>query len=129
MYQIIDAASDRIIAEVEDENLRLVKWSDSYNCWLRTNNLFDAQCVAIDGVRYNILGRPIVEDAENPVIVLSDNLSEANFQSQKQADLNSRDLQDIAWGMQKLAQEVVEMLGSISETLDAVSEITDVSKE
>lgn len=129
MYQIIDATSDKIIAEVEDEDLRLVMWSDEYNCWLRTNNLLEAQCVALDGVRYNILGRPMVEDAEAPVIVLGDNLATAHFQTEKNLGVTQRDLQDIAWGMQKMAQEIVEMLDAASEVMDVSAELLNVTKE
>lgn len=111
MYQIINASSNKIIAKIEDEDLRLVKWNDEFNCWLRTNNLYDAQCVAIDGVRYNILGHPLIEDAEEPVIVLGDNLS-AYFQTQQSLAVTQRDLADIAWGMQKMAEEIVAALES-----------------
>ena len=107
MYQIV-MTTGAIIAEVED--IRYVKWRDDLKCWVRTRNVDDAQCVAVDGIRYSLLGKETVEDAPVIVYVREVDVATAHFQTQKKLDVTERDLQDIAWGMQKMAEEIVAAL-------------------
>lgn len=126
MYQIV-MTTGAIIAEVED--IRYVKWRDDLKCWVRTRNVDDAQCVAVDGIRYSLLGKEPVEDAPVIVYVREVDVATAHFQTQKKMDVTERDLQDIAWGMQKMAAEIVDMLNVAAEIVDVATEVSDLTKE
>ncbi len=126
MYQIV-MTTGAIIAEVED--VRYVKWRDDFKCWVRTRNMDDAQCVAVDGTRYSLLGKEPVEDAPVIVYVREVDAATAHFQTQKQLNITERDLQDIAWGMQKMAAEIVDMLNVAAEIVDVATEVSDITKE
>lgn len=109
MYQII-TTSGETIGFVED--IRYVKWRDDFNCWVRTRDVEEAQCVAVDGIRYSLLGKDLVEDAPTVVYIREIDAASAHFQTAKKVDVTARDLSDIAWGMQKMAEEIVAALES-----------------
>ena len=96
----------------EEEKIRAVKWSDEFGCWIRTKTLDDAECVVLDSVRYNILNIRNVDDAPTKVIVLNSDEDAEHYQTVKKVAVTSRDLADIAWGLQKMAEEIVAALES-----------------
>lgn len=71
MYRITDI-NGNIIAQLSD--IRYVKrktqsfHDTEYSYWVRCNAA-DAQCVAINGIRYSLAGRDIVEDAPTVVFI------------------------------------------------------------
>lgn len=72
MYRIIDE-NGNIISQTSD--IRYVKLKTltslddtEYKVWVRCNAA-DAQCVAINGIRYSLAGRDIVEDAPTVVFI------------------------------------------------------------
>jgi len=72
MYRITDE-NGNIIAQLSD--IRYVKLKTNtledgreYSFWVRCQS-HDAQCVAINGIRYSLAGRDIVEDAPTAVFI------------------------------------------------------------
>lgn len=110
MYQIINSINQEILAEVD--KVIYLKWRDDAKCWIEPKNHKDAQCIFYDGIRYSLLGKDLVEDAPVTVYVREVDNATAHFQTAKKVDITSRDLADIAWGMQKMAEEIVAALES-----------------
>lgn len=64
MYRII--LNDEILLQTDSP--RWVKLNPSSGAWIQCN-FHEAECIAVDGKRYSIDGRPLVDDAPDVVSV------------------------------------------------------------
>lgn len=99
MYRITDE-NGNVISQSDD--IRYVKFKESSGAWIRCK-AYDAQCVAINGVRYSLAGREPVEDAPTVVYV-------REVDSAKEIQAQSQNIGDLGWAIQQMAVEIVEML-------------------
>ena len=110
MYRFKDSDGN-IITQVSEP--RFVKMKKSTGAWIQCNE-YNAQCIAIDGVRYSIAGKEIVEDA--PQVVTIEQFDDAleSLQHSKTLDTNSRDIELLAYAVNKMAEEVVNAVIEIT---------------
>lgn len=103
MYRIKDSDGN-IITQTADPIF--VRKKESTGAWIRCNQ-FNAECIAIDCVRYSIEGKKLVEDA--PQVVTIEKFDDAleSLQHSKTLDTNSRDIELLAYAVNKMAEEVV----------------------
>lgn len=98
MYKIKDADGNIL---TQTDNPRFVKKKPSTGVWIQSN-AEDAQCLAIDGIRYSIAGRELVEDA--PIVVTIEQIENA-LESFNQ----HTDIENLSFAVNKIAEEVIEM--------------------
>lgn len=110
MYRIKDS-DGKIITQTTDPIF--VRKKESTGAWVRCNQ-FNAECIAIDCQRYSLDGKEIVEDA--PQVVTIEKIDEAaeSLQHSKTLDTNSRDIELLAYAVNKMAEEVVNAVIEIT---------------
>lgn len=107
MYQIKDENGD-VIAQVDSP--RYIKMHEENQCWIRCQ-LSDAQALAVNGKVYSIFGRELIEGAP-PVFVQEVDAAAEQFRSEFVTKLNSNDITNLAWALNKMAAELIEMLNT-----------------
>lgn len=102
MYRISDE-NGNVIAQVEKP--RYVRLKAESGAWIQCD-VNSAECIAIDGVRYSLAGRDIVEDA--PIVVYLQYIDAAAelYRAAKTADVNSNDIELLCYAVEKMAVEV-----------------------
>lgn len=110
MYRIKDS-DGKIITQTADPIF--VRKKESTDTWIRCNQ-YDAQCIAIDCQRYSIAGKEIVEDAPQVVTVEQFDDALESLQHSKTLDTNSRDIELLAYAVNKMAEEVVNAVIEIT---------------
>lgn len=105
MFQIIDENAN-LIAQVDSP--RYVRLNDN-GVWIRCPP-YDAQCVAVNGVRYSLVGKDIVEDA--PTVVFVRELDSANevLKTNQSVATNTNDINLLSWAMAQMTKEIVDKL-------------------
>ena len=82
MYRIV--FNDEVLLQTDSP--RWVKLNPSSGAWIQCN-FADAQCIAIDGRRYSIEGRPLVDDAPDVVSVKYVDAAKNALDTEKGVDL------------------------------------------
>lgn len=108
MYRIKDADGN-ILTQVETP--RYVKKKPSTGAWIQTN-AYEAECVAIDCKRYSIAGKELVEDAPQVVTIEHVDSALESLKQNKTLDKNSYDIELLAYAIDKMAEEVIEVINN-----------------
>ena len=106
MYRILDE-NGNFITQIDSP--RYVRVNEKSGAWIQcTEDL--AECIAIDGVRYSLVGKDKVEDA--PVTVYVYPLDDAMelYHATKNSTLNAADIELLGYAIEKMAVEIVERL-------------------
>lgn len=82
MYRI--TLNDEIFLQTDSP--RWVKLNTSSGAWIQCN-FADAECIAVDGRRYSIEGRPLVDDAPDVVSVKYVDAAKNALDTEKSVDL------------------------------------------
>ena len=118
MFRIIDT-NGNIIAQVDD--LRYVKLKThslqdgtEYKVWVRCNAT-DAQCIAVNGIRYSLAGKPIVDDAPTVVYVYQIDAAAELLNAVKSSNVNAHDIELLSNAINLMANEIVQRLDDLSK--------------
>ena len=99
MYRII--LGDKIL--MQSDSPRFVRKNPLSGAYIRCD-FEKAECIAVDGKRYSIAGRPIVEDA--PEVVTIKQIDAASNALATEQDINL-----LFYTIGKMAEEINERLG------------------
>ena len=104
MYKISTVEGD-LIAQTDEP--RFVKFNEDSGAWIRCDAI-NAQCIAVDGVRYSLAGREPVKDA--PIVAFLQKVDAGAIQldADKKIDFQAESIDTLAWALNKMAEEIVE---------------------
>lgn len=116
MYRITDE-NGNVIAQVDSP--RYVRWKKSpidenHGAWIQCPAHL-AECIAINGIRYSLVGRDLVDDAPIAVYVYEIDAAQELYNTAKTTNTNTADIDLLGYAIEKMAVEIVEKLENQNE--------------
>lgn len=107
MFEIYDAKSGEVIALAEEP--RYVYRSPKNGVWIRCDEP-DAECIAVNGARYSINGRQIVDDAPDSVAVRKVDAAQKIAAIAKNSIAQAQTLDEVKAAYSDLADAVIDLI-------------------
>ena len=114
MYKIINAETGELILQTDDP--RFVKLNSESGAWIRCTPAF-AQCIAVNGVRYSLIGREPVDDAPIVAFVQKVDAGALQLNADSKIDSQNADIDTLAWALNKMAEEIVNKFSFKTEEI------------
>ena len=111
MYKITTVEGE-LIAQTDDP--RFVKFNSESGAWIRCDAI-NAQCIAVDGVRYSLLGREPVEDAPIVAFVQKVDAGVLQLDADNKISVQNESIDTLALALNKMAEEIVNKFSFKSE--------------
>lgn len=103
MYRVTTVEGE-LITQTDDP--RFVKLNHS-GAWIRTDAI-NAECIAVNGVRYSLAGREPVEDAPITVFVMKVDAGAIQLETDNKVTAQYDSIDTLAWAINKMAEEIVD---------------------
>lgn len=111
MYRITDE-NGNVIAQVDSP--RYVRLKAETGAWIQCPAHL-AECIAINGVRYSLVGRDLIDDAPVAVYVYEIDAAQELYNTAKTTNTNTADIDLLGYAIEKMAVEIVEKLENQNE--------------
>ena len=107
MFEIYDTKSGEVIALAEEP--RYVYRSPKNGVWIRCDEP-NAECIAVNGARYSINGRQIVDDAPDTVAVRKVDAAQKIAAVAKNSIAQAQTLDEVKAAYSDLADAVIDLI-------------------
>lgn len=104
MYKITTAEGN-LITQTDDP--RFIKFNPESGAWVRTDAI-NAQCIAVNGVRYSLAGRKPVEDAPIVAFIQKIDAGAVQLETDNKVTAQNDSIDTLAWAINKMAEEIVD---------------------
>ena len=114
MYKIYNYDTEELIAQVAEP--RWIKLNPDSGAWVECP-AYQAEAVAVDGIKYSIEGHELIEDTVAVTIKFVEDTAESLR--------HSTDLDLLAWTIQKLVEEIVAAKSDSEKLAYALRKISE----
>ena len=104
MYKIT-TVEGHLITQTDDP--RFVKLNTESGAWIRTDAI-NAECIAVNGVRYSLAGREPVEDAPIVAFIQKIDAGAVQLETDNKVTAQNDSIDTLAWAINKMAEEIVD---------------------